>query len=157
MPTQVVITKTVQEEELLTLKKLEGDEPEGSQLETAIDKGLLIVVDFESDVEEDTFINYVAVMGDDGESVTGAIAFHRNWAIATDEKRAISFFKKEAPKLNILSTLEIVKHWAETENLSSRKLLAVLKAIRVKGRYKPHKAHPLLGWWEKAMEEPINN
>jgi hypothetical protein len=38
---------------------------------------------------------------------------HRQWAIATDDKRATSFLKKEAPHLQILSTSEIIKNWSE--------------------------------------------
>jgi predicted nucleic acid-binding protein len=152
IPAQVVVTEVVRQQELKTLQRLKGEANEGViQFETAIEQGLLTVLDFESEVEEETFVNYAFELGDDGESATGAIAVHRGWAIAIDDKKAISFFKKMAPDLQILSTLEIVKYWSEQENLDSAKLKMALNSIRVKGRYIPHKTHPLLDWWNNAM------
>lgn len=150
IPAQVVVTEVVRRKELLTLQSLED---EGAiQFETAIQQGVLLVVDFESESEETTFVNYAFELGDDGESATCAIAIHRGWAIATDDKKAVSFSQKEAPHLQVLSTLEIVKHWAEQVILDSTKLGAVLSAIRIKGHYVPHRNHPLLSWWQTLMK-----
>ncbi|BAU09663.1 unknown protein [Leptolyngbya sp. NIES-3755] len=150
---QVVVTVVVKERELLTLQRLDTDENEGAtQFETAIAQGLLSVVDFESESEEETFVNYVFELGDDGESATCAIAFHREWAIATDDKKAVSFFQKEAPHLQILSTLEIIKNWSDQANLTSDQLRSVLTDVRTRGRYAPPRNHPLLGWWQNLMQ-----
>jgi predicted nucleic acid-binding protein len=152
IPAQVAVTEVVKARELLTLQRLQDEDNEGAiQFEAAIQQGLLVVVDFESEPEEETFVNYAFELGDDGESATCAIAIHRGWAIATDDKKATSFFRQEAPDLQILSTLEIIKGWAEKENLSLAELRTVLEAIRTKGRYIPHRNHPLLGWWEKLI------
>ena len=152
IPAQVVVAEMVRDRELLTLKKLRDESNEDvNQFETAIGKGLLSIVGFDSELEEETFINYIFELGDDGESATGAIAFHRDWAIATDDKKAISFFQREVPDLQILSTLAIVKHWSEREKLSPTTLRSVLSAIRIRGRYIPHRNHPLLTWWEDVM------
>ncbi|NJL00568.1 MAG: hypothetical protein HC910_08365 [Spirulinaceae cyanobacterium SM2_1_0] len=152
IPAQVVVTEVVRERELLTLQRLTDENDEDTnQFEAAMKKGLLAVVDFNSESEEETFVNYVFELGDDGESATCAIAVHRQWVIATDDKKAISFFQREAPNLQILSTLAIVRHWSEAENISSVTLRSVLTAIRTRGRYIPHHSHPLLGWWEDMM------
>ena len=152
IPAQVVVTEVVRERELLTLQQLTDENGQDvNPLETAIEKGLLSVTDFNSESEEETFVNYVFELGDDGESATCAIAVHREWAVATDDKKAISFFQREAPHLQILSTLAIVKHWSERESLSSTILRAALIAIRTRGRYIPHRNHPLLSWWEDIM------
>ncbi|XWK89579.1 MAG: hypothetical protein U7127_05815 [Phormidium sp.] len=90
-------------------------------------------------------MNYAFELGDDGESATCAIAFHRGWAIATDDRKAISFFQKEAPHLQILSTLEVIKHWSEELHLA-------LDNMRIKGRYIPHRNHPLLTWWQTFIK-----
>jgi predicted nucleic acid-binding protein len=153
IPGQVVVTEVVREKELLTLQRLKDEKDEGViQFEAAITQGLLLVVDFESESEEETFVNYAFELGDDGESATCAIAIHRGWAIATDDKKAIAFSQKEAPHLQVVSTLEIIKNWAEEANLDSPELRAVLTAIRIKGRYIPHRNHPLLSWWENLMQ-----
>lgn len=152
IPAQVVVTEVVRERELLTFQRLMDENNEDvNQFEAAIEKGLLSVADFNSEHEEETFVNYVFELGDDGESATCAIAVHREWAIATDDKKAISFFQREAPHLQILSTLAVVKNWSETGNLSSAALRSALTGIRTRGRYMPHRNHPLLRWWEDMM------
>ncbi|CBN53546.1 MULTISPECIES: hypothetical protein [Kamptonema] len=153
IPAQVAVTQVVQKDELKTLQRLENEENEGAiQFEAAIAQGLLIVVDFDSEEEAESFVNYATVL-DDGESATDAIAVHRGWAIATDDKKAISFIKREASHLQILSTSEIIKHWSEEVGVDSSALREALKAIRVKGRYLPPKNHPLRSWWEAASTD----
>ena len=153
IPAEVVVTQVVREKELITLQRLKNEENDSViQFATAITQGLLSVVDFESELEEETFVNYAFELGDDGESATCAIALHRGWAIATDDKKAISFSQKEAPHLQVLSTLEIIKNWSEQTNLTSTELCNILGAIRTKGRYTPHRNHPLLNWWENLMK-----
>lgn len=154
IPVQVALTQVVQERELNSLRRLEGEENEGAtRFEEAIAQGLLKVVDFKSEEEAETFVNYVFELGDDGESATCAIAIHRGWAIATDDKKAIAFFQRLAPHLQILSTPEIIKHWSEEAGLDSSVLRDVLNAIRVKGCYLPPKNHPLRSWWEAASTD----
>jgi predicted nucleic acid-binding protein len=153
IPAEVVVTTVVQEYELKTLQRLKEDENEGAiQFEEAMKQGLLIVVDFESEQEEESYVNYAAILGDDGESATCAIAVHRQWAIATDDKRAIAFMQQEAPYLQILSTPEIIKHWSEVVSLDSSELHNVLNLIRLKGRYLPPRTHPLRSWWEAVLK-----
>ncbi|MDY6804531.1 MAG: hypothetical protein SXA11_12090 [Cyanobacteriota bacterium] len=147
IPARVAVSLVVKRDELKTLP---GPEKE---LEAAIALKSLVVVDFESEEEEATYINY-AVALDDGESATGAIAFHRGWAIGTDDKRAKSFFSRDAPDIQIISTLEMVKHWSETAEIDPPALRDVLRAIRVQGRYMPRQNHPLRDWWETRIQPP---
>lgn len=117
------MTKVVRDRELLSLQRLTDENPENAnQLEEAINQGLLLVEDFVPGREEETFVNYASVLGDDGESATCAMAVHRKWAIATDDRQAISFFQREAPHLQILSTLEIIKHWSVVTHVPSAEL-----------------------------------
>lgn len=154
IPAQVAVTQVVQERELRTLQGLKDEENEGAiQFETAIAQSLLTVVDFESEEEVESFVNYAAILKDDGESATCAIAIHRGWAIATDDKRAIAFFQQTAPYLQVLSTPDIIKHWSEKAGVDSPALRDVLNAIRLKGRYSPDKSHPLRSWWEVASTD----
>ncbi|QSJ14609.1 hypothetical protein JYQ62_22175 [Nostoc sp. UHCC 0702] len=151
---EVVVTTVVQERELKTLQRLQDEENEGAiQFETAIAQGLLTVVDFESEEKVESFVNYAAILGDDGESATCAIAVHRGWAIATDDKRAIAFFQQSAPYLQVLSTLDIIRYWSQETGVNSSVLRDVLNAIRVKGRYLPDKNHSLRTWWSAASTD----
>lgn len=149
---QVAVSKVVLERELKTLPSIEDEESGYVQFDSAIAGKSLIIVDFDSEEEEISFVNYVFELGDDGESATCAIAMNRGWAIATDDKKAISCFQEQAPHLQILSTPEIIRSWSEETGLDSSTLRDVLHAIRVKGHYVPPKHHPLQSWWETAMK-----
>jgi hypothetical protein len=154
IPVQFVVTQVVHEQELKTLRQIDEQNNEGAiQYEQAITQNLLEIVDFDSEAEMETFVSFVFEMRDDGESATGAIAVHRGWAIATDDKRAISFFRREVPDLTILSTLEIIKYWSEEAKIDSTQLQIILNNIQTQGRYAPQKSHPLRSWWEKAISE----
>jgi hypothetical protein len=154
LPAQVVVTEVVREKELLTLKCLENIENESAtQFEESIIQEILTVVDFESELEEENFVNYAFELGDDGDAATCAIAISREWAIATDDKKEISFFSQEAPHLQVLSTLEIIQYWANESKISTIDLRAVLESIRTKGRYVPHRSHPLFNWWKESIKE----
>ena len=147
IPAQIVITEEVKSE-LSGLPCSEG-ESSGSliQLQLAIEKQILVITDFNSEDEESLFIDYASTLGDDGEASTAAIAIHRGWSIATDDKKAISLFQKEIPHLEIKSTLEIVRYWSQQANLNSYELRKVLESIQNNARYVPHKNHPLRDWW----------
>lgn len=139
---QATIVEEVKHE-LLEIENIE-------QFESAIEQGLLLIVDFKSEIEETAFINY-AVEIDDGEAATGAIAINRGWAMATDDKKAIKFLSQESSSLQIISTPEIIKYWSKKMNIDQSKLSEVLKNIRVKARYMPPKNHPLKLWWQTAI------
>ncbi|MFY7807268.1 MAG: hypothetical protein ACOVQ7_27985 [Limnoraphis robusta] len=148
---QFYVTLVVKDQELGMLEKLENEEtPERNLLEMAIAEELIQVIDFESEEEAELFVNY-AFQIDDGEAASFVIAVSRGWAIATDDRRAISLIKSEVPFLQILSTLDLIKYWSEAANLNSLKLREALEAIQVKGRYRPRKSHLLYSWWELAI------
>ncbi|WP_202803659.1 hypothetical protein [Spirulina subsalsa] len=88
IPFQGAMVQEVQRE-LQTIENVE-------QFERAINGGLLRGVDFASDAEMARFVND-AVTLDDGEAATGAIAIERHWTLATDERKARSFFPKKPP------------------------------------------------------------
>jgi predicted nucleic acid-binding protein len=152
LPAQVIITQTVKDEILYTQDSDSQTAPGIEQLNLTIEQKLIEIVDFESEQETATFINYVVELGDDGESATGAVALHREGSIATDDKAAVRFFQREMSHIQILTTPEIIKHWSEQISLETPALRDVLRAIRVNARYEPPKSHPLRSWWKKAME-----
>lgn len=109
------------------------------------------LVDFESEAETDLFVNYTAILRDDGESASGAIAIYRNWAIVTDDKAAINLLFKENPNLELFSTPDMIKYWSDKDNLTHQTLKDVLLSIQTKGRYFPPKTHPLKSWWSNNI------
>ncbi len=98
-----------------------------------------------------SYVNFAASL-DDGEAITGAIAVHRNWAIGSDDRRAISLFAKEAPQLQRISTLELMKHWVDSTELPADVVRSALRNVRFRAKYVPYSRHPLYHWWRTYME-----
>ncbi|MBL7161567.1 MAG: hypothetical protein ISS57_03100 [Anaerolineales bacterium] len=117
-------------------------------LQPFIDDGLLLVVDIETEVEANTYINLAARL-DDGEAITGAIALNRNWAIATDDSAAAKLLQNESPDIVLVSTLDLVKYRVDTNKPDEDTVRETLLNIRVRGRYEPSRTHPLGEWWQK--------
>ncbi|HZU67217.1 MAG TPA: hypothetical protein VFA09_08060 [Ktedonobacteraceae bacterium] len=120
-------------------------------LQPFIDSGLLIVVTPESEAENTSFVNFAAAL-DDGEAITCAIAFHRNWSIASDDRKATNFFNQHAPHLQVLSTPELIKYWIDTTNPPGEVIRLALQRIRIKAKYEPPLRHKLYLWWQKLKD-----
>ena len=118
-------------------------------LQSFIDEQLLQVVFPESEAEENTIVNFSSVATlDSGEAITAAIAVHRQLSLGTDDKAAISFFKRNIPQLHVISTLDILKHWADTTDPQLGVISIMLENIQNRARYKPHYNHHLYAWWK---------
>ena len=61
--------------------------PEPVDLSSLVDEGLVRVMALETPGEEATFVELAALV-DDGEAITGALAAHRQCALATDDRKA---------------------------------------------------------------------
>jgi hypothetical protein len=113
-----------------------------------VDQGLLHMVDLVTAGENANYINFAASLGDDGEAITGAIAAERDWAIGTDDRAATKFFRQRCPQLQIISSLELLKHWAEATQIRPTELGQALRLVRIRGKYQPHARHLLYAWWQ---------
>lgn len=119
-------------------------------LRPAIDGGLLIRCDCQSDEETESYVELATRIGDDGESMGLAIAKHRGWSVLTDDKKA----RRVAAELGVrlLSTAEVVKTWSEIEETAATDLAAVLKAIERFANYRPVRGTACFDWWLKSIE-----
>ncbi len=124
---------------------------ESIDLQQFIDEGLLRVVSPETHEELVTVVNFAAHL-DDGEAITGAIAFHRNWSIATDDGKALRFFRQYTPNVQVITTPELIKHWVDTYHPPQENVSAALRTIRIRARYEPHRTHTLYDWWQKCKQ-----
>lgn len=149
IPVQVAVAEEVRKKELLSLQTLSAKAgQEADSFMESIHQGFLQIIDFADEAEEETFVNFAAALGDDGEAATFAIAVHRNWSAATDDKRAMNFAKREIEQLQCITTPEIVKHWSDVEKVNAETLRVALKNIRTHGHYEPPREHVLRDWWK---------
>ena len=119
-------------------------------LQALTEAGLLQVTDLTS-YEEIEAVNLSAAI-DGGEAFTCAIAKHRGWAIATDDRRAISFFGETVPHLQIVTTPHLIKHWADTGKVEAAVVRKALDRVQALGRYEPPRDHPLYQWWRACRK-----
>jgi hypothetical protein len=117
-------------------------------LQTLFADGHLTQTDVTNEAEKMDWVTYALTYDlEDGEAITGAIARSRGWMIATDEGKAIKAFKETIPEVVIITTPDLVRHWADTTLPSPASLRQALDDIQVKGNYYPGKHHPLHRWW----------
>jgi hypothetical protein len=70
-----------------------------------------------------------------GEKISGAIAWNKNWAIATDDRHAQRKFAVLMPHTQIITTLDLLHYWALAENVSNDILRNCIEDIQVRGKY----------------------
>ncbi len=155
IPESIAISSYVKEREVLTIFDGPPDNVRAIRKEIDLnpltESGLLIVAKPENDAEKQTYVNFAFEM-DDGEAMTGALAIHRNWALATDDKKVVNYFSRNTLEVPIISTLELIKHWVDVTNPASENVCTVLMNVRLKARYEPDKNHTLYQWWQNHMD-----
>jgi hypothetical protein len=124
-----------------------------SNLQPFVERGLIRTVSPDSEAEENSFVNF-AVELDDGEAVTGAIAMHRHWGVATDDRKAQRVFARTNPGVQLLSTPDLLKHWADTRNPPLEVVREALQNIQTQASYKPSATHSLHAWWQSIVQGP---
>jgi predicted nucleic acid-binding protein len=124
-------------------------------LKEMIDAGLLTIVSIETEAEAEILVTLSAHSRSghsykgQGELVTAAMAIHRNWAVVTDDRRARRLIREYNENLQLIHTLELIKHWVDVTHPESETISAVLQSIRTGASYSPRKLNPLYEWWHK--------
>ena len=117
-------------------------------LQPIVDAGLLKVATIESEDEAEMYLTLSQVV-DAGEAYTGAIAMARNWAIVVDDRKARRVFSNDASDLQLLFTLDLIQHWAETAVPDPNSIAATLWNVRHRAAYMPARRDPNYAWWSK--------
>jgi len=130
----------------------EGLVYEPIELEPLLHTGLLVAVSPSSETEVVSVIELAATSGEDADAFTAALALSRHWAIGVDDSKAAAFFRRAAPRLQLLSTPQFVKHWAETADPSPETVRAALRNIQRYAKYAIPSQHALHGWWRSYLD-----
>ena len=154
LPYQFAVADYVLEQEALHTWLPEPDESREKRapvdLSPLVRKGLMHVMHLEHLEEELTFLD-LAVSVDDGEAMTGALAFHRGCSMATDDRKARRVLGEQFPAVSLVSTLELLNLWAQDESVSIVELQAAMTRMRAGASYVPGYRDPLYGWWQEVI------
>jgi predicted nucleic acid-binding protein len=93
----------------------------------------------------------MAVKLDDGEAECFAIAKSRGWLLATDERPTEKLAKLHG--VSIITTPELVKHWADKSKASEEEVAKVLWNIQTYAHYFPRKTLPMHSWWMDLVKK----
>jgi predicted nucleic acid-binding protein len=111
--------------------------------------GLLQVLELEGDEEQVLYVEQ-AIVVDDGEAMSIAIAASRGLELAIDDKQATNHVLRAFPKMKLWTTPDILKHWMDTAVISAERSREVIRLIETRARYFPPKLHPLAAWGHAA-------
>lgn len=141
IPCPCYVTRYVFEREVLT-----------GNLQSAVDQKLLEVIapeelEAETIVRINLDVNSSSRPLGNGEIETVAIALHRGWAVAMDDKRAGNYFSQHYPGVQIITTPDILKFWVDTTDPGRDAIQQTLEQTRITGPYAIRKSHPLYAWW----------
>ncbi len=115
-----------------------------------IEEGVIEVLRLEHQEEEATFVDLAALV-DDGEAITAALALHRGCAVATDDIKARRVIQNRAPTVPQVSTLELLKQWAEKSLIAPSDVRSAMLAMQSGASYVPSERDPLYDWWRDVM------
>lgn len=149
---QVAVSIYVKNEEALFVyqksKRETPQERNAVDLSALIDQNLITVVHYESEAEKITFANLTSHRLDDGEAATGAIAIHRNWALATDDRRTQRYFAQHFSHIQLISTPQLLKHWSDSVAPDTQVISEALIAIETRANYWVSQRNTLYRWWQ---------
>jgi len=140
------VPKAVQSESLyLRIEQTDGTVArEAISIESAIRANVLGLCEPVGKEEMQLYLELAASL-DDGEAMALAIAKSRQWLLATDDRKAMSFAKKM--NVGVITTPELVKHWSEQTSASRDAIRKVLLRIQDRARFFPNDRSPLQSWW----------
>lgn len=120
-----------------------------------IEEGIIQVLRLEHEDEEATFVNLASVV-DDGEAITAALAMHRGCAVAIDDRKARRVLAEQTPSVPLVSTLEVLRQWAEESSVTRSDLRTATNAMRSGASYVPGERDPSYEWWRSITGGEIS-
>jgi len=153
LPVQAGIVDYVAHEALYVYRGGAGDDRkvrEQVDLQPFISGGLLRVFQIETEAEAASLIQFAAQM-DDGEAATCAVAYHRGFAVVTDDRKAVRLFTSPSVGGSVVRTSHIVRHWAELASVDRLEVQRVLLDIQMRGNFHLPNNDPLRSWWQALM------
>ncbi|MFZ0594058.1 MAG: PIN domain-containing protein [Bryobacteraceae bacterium] len=138
---------------------LRSDDPTQPREAVSIDPWLqsatVKVVTIDSSLEEELYVQFAADL-DDGEAMSLAICRVRGYALATDDRKARRIAGQLAsPGVPLVSTSQILQHWAVRTRAPQDELRRFVSAIELRARFIPPQDDPLRQWWISLRSDEL--
>lgn len=101
--------------------------------------------------ETASWVELAAQLGD-GEAASLALAQHRSWRLASDDRKARTAHMRLKISARLWSTSELVRTWAENTGRSAGEVAEVVRRIESLGSFVPGPHDPEIEWWEQARQ-----
>ena len=125
-------------------------EPEPIDLISLCSSGRLSIVDLEIPNEIDRHVE-LARLVDDGEAAACSVAITRGAILVTDDRLTRRIIGQRYPGLDLLTTSQVLKQWADYAIRDLDELARVLADVEERGNFRPGRRDPLLEWWERTL------
>jgi predicted nucleic acid-binding protein len=112
-----------------------------------IESGVLQLLELASEAEQTLYVEQ-AIVVDDGEAMSIALAASRGLELAIDDKQATNHARRSFPEMKFWTTPDILHLWAEKAVVSAERMRELIRLIETRARYFPPRSHPLAPWWE---------
>ena len=128
----------------------EGGTRERIDIAGSAERGDLRLVDL-TPSEQSTFIDFAREV-DDGEAATLAVAMHRGWSVATDDRKAQGLAQAAEPPIELVTTSALLRAWARASCSPAERVSDILKRVESRAKFIPRRADPHRGWWLEARQ-----
>ena len=128
------------------LKTADPVERQPVDLAPLIAAGQLLVGHLEGHEETALFVALAAHM-EDGEAEAAALAIHRGWALATDERKVRRVLSGVRPDLVIVGTSDLLHEWQARSAVPDAEMSGVLRRVTERASFVPARSDPLREWW----------
>ena len=157
VPYAVWVTDYVVEHEALFIRRPGSTDSEDAKetvdLTPLFKEGVCQQMCMTHPAEEATYVDLAAHL-DDGEAITGALAFHRGCSVATDDRKARRVLGQLNPPVKLVSTLKLLKLWAEESRVPMDELASAMDDMQSCASYIPSVREPLYDWWMSIFCRP---
>lgn len=118
---------------------------------TLLQDGLIRDVDAGDTEEVSRYVQLAADL-DDGEAMALAIANHRGWKLATDDRKARRLARDLA--VEVVTTPEVMREWTNTAKLTPIEVVQILRNVEFGARFVPAEHMPEFKWWMDSLNLP---
>ncbi len=158
LPYQLCVAGYVAEQEALFVRRAGTADAEEVKIPVDLsplyEEGLMQLMCLEDPSEEATYVNLAAHL-DEGEAITGALAFHRGCSLATDDRKARRVLGQLNPPVRLVSTLQLMKLWKEEAAVPQDELTRAMADMQSGASFIPGSRDPLYQWWLSEVQGPI--